>query len=344
MDSTNPFDAPSEDDLPDFVQDAPPAPAPEPAEEAPAQEIAEPLYPGLQETPQEEAPAEEPAVEAPKAWAGKYQSPEELEKGYRELRELQRRTAERAKAYEQRGLEVEVRARQYEEALRRAAPYVQQATELMRRQQQQQQDPYGEPAPQPQITPEMLIPLVQQQAAQAADQRLAQYQWYQQAEQQKQLEYAEAAQNFQGFFESHPDVVPGSPLDQDIAATIQALNEAWAPTGSEVDISSSIALEVAYEAAKRPALRRVLEMNPSYIDTEEGRILARKLASELDGITQEPAASTGRNIAPRPHTPVVERGSSQAPQPGTPLDEFDQAVSEYRKAKTAHGSEVFFGS
>ena len=326
----NPFDEATQE-LPDFVQDTTPAPeAPE------AQPMAEPqLYPNMQE--QQPAATEEQAP--PKSWAGKYTSPEELEKGYRELRELQRRTAERAKAYEQRSQEIEARSSQLENALRRAIPLIQQAT-LQQQAPRPPADPYAveEPAQAaPPIDPRLIAQFAASQADRVVQERMQEYQAYQASQQAQAAEYQEAVGTFQAFLEAHPEVEAGGPADQDIAATITALNRAWEPTGSEVDLASTIALEIAYEASQRPALRSVLELNPQYIDTPEGMVLARKLASEIDGVTQQPGRA-----APRPNTPVVERGSSQAPAPGTPLDEFDQAVAEFRKSK-ARGSDVFFG-
>lgn len=349
MDPDQIFDNPlSDDNLPDFVQESPPEPQAEPTPE-PAPEVTEvapvPLAePAAPEITAEEPP-QEPTAEQVKAWAGKYTSPEELEKGYRELRDLQRRTAERAKAHEQRSLEIESRARQLEDALRRAIPYVQQVTQRAQ-QQQVQRDPYSmdEPAPAPTVDPRYMAQMVQQQVDAQVQQRLNQYQAVQAQQAMQAAEYTEAASNFQRFFETHPEVEPNGPVDEDIAATILALNEAWAPTGSEVDIASQSALEIAYEASQRPALRTVLELNPAYIDTDAGMTLARKLASELDGITQ-PTPEGGRApvAAPRSNTPVVERGSSQAPVE-TPLDEYDQAVADYKKSLASRGSEVFFGS
>src|ERR1041384_7157238 len=80
-----------------FLKDAEPA---APAPEAPAEGEA-PVEPAPAKVTPEEAPAPAETVEGetpPQLLAGRYQSVEELEKGYRELRDLHRRTAERAKA------------------------------------------------------------------------------------------------------------------------------------------------------------------------------------------------------------------------------------------------------
>lgn len=323
------------------------------------------LYPGRARDPEtgrfiksEEAPesvpaeetvaeAVEEAQEAARVWAGKYQSPDQLEKGYRELRDLQRRTAERSKAYEQRVQEVEFQARQMEDAVRRA-------TEVVRQMQLQQQQPqvpqqplfdqYGNPvqAPQPAPMPQGLTPdQIEQYVAQQVNERMAYQARAMQEQQDRQQAYQEAKAAQAAFFQAHPDVVKDGSVDEDIANTILALNEAWSGIdGSSVDIRNQENLEIAYEAAKRPALRVVLEKNPTFFDDDAGLEMARALANQIDG-TQAPSQPQGR-MQPRPNTPVVERGSSPAPAQQTPLDEFDQAVAEYRNATKSRGSEVFF--
>lgn len=335
VDESNPFEATTEANLPDFVLDEPPV-----AEVSPE----EPLLPNMpvveEAAPAPEVAQEAPVGEKPKVWAGKYNSVDELEKGYRELRELQRRTAERANAFEQRGMEYEGRLAQLEDALRRAIPFVE-AAQKRQSQPQAPQDPYSLEAPQPQvqqITPEMIMPLVQKQADIIVQQKLQEYRQQEELRMAKEVEFEEAKANFAHFFESHPEVEQGGTLDADIAATIQALNAAWGPQGSELDLTSSTALEIALEATQRPALRAVYEANPAYADSPELRELARNLASQVDGITQPEKAAP---VQPLPHTPVVERGSSQAPPPGTPLDEFEEAVLAHRK-ENRRGSDVFF--
>ena len=352
----------TDENLPDFVQEAPGETLEETTEVAPperprdehgrftkveeeqpeeiVEETEEPEEPTLEQPVLDEAP-EEGEVEAPteeqvKAWAGKYSSPEELEKGYREIRDLQRRTAEQRNAYEQALQESQYRAAQMEEALRRAVPIVQQA---MAQQQQPQTDEWGQPLPQqqqPNLTPQQ----VQQQIDWQVQQRLQQQAALQQEQWAQQQEYNEGRAAMEEFFSRHTEVEPGGSVDEDIAATVLALNEAWADT--DLDIASVDSLEIAYEAAQRPALRQVLELNPQYVDTDEGMVLARRLASELDGITQTKTSPRGTS-APRSNTPVVERGSSTAPQEGPPMDEFEEGAAEYRAEKKRLSESVFFG-
>lgn len=364
----------SDGEVPEFLQDEQPeAPTPDPAldqapdgstETRPVEPEPEPenLYPGREERPRDPVtgrflPKEEPRLdetsaetqpeEKPTVYAGKYNDVPALEKGYRELRDLQRRTAERAKAYEQRAAEVEFNARQMEQAVRQATDYVRSLQQQQAQQPQQPQQPvydqFGNPVQlppqQPSLTPDQIQGLVDAQV---------QNQWAYQAqamqEQQfRQQQYNEAAEAQRLFFEAHPEIERNGAIDEDVASTILAFNEAWSHIdGSTFNLGSEESLGIAYEASQRPALRRVLETNPAYMDDDEGMTLARALASQIDQQTQAPVQPTGRMQA-RPNTPVVERGSSPAPREASPLDEFDQAVAEYRAASKARGSEVFFG-
>lgn len=369
---SNPFaeDAPSNDTIPDWAQDEPvqqeaeTTEAPQEATEAPVDtrprdehgrfvKAEEPAVEGLDDqpvvdqTPQDadqetvEQTPQELNEEAVRIWAGKYKDPEQLEKGYRELRDLQRRTAERAKAEAQHRFEVEQRYQQMEETLRKAVPVVQEAARL--RQQMQEQNPYWEnnqPAQptQPQFTPQMVQQMVDQQVGQ----RLSQAQMAAQQQAIQQAEYQAAAENIQGFYQRHPEVTVDSDVDKDIAATIVALNEAWEPRGAgTIDIANPEVLDIAYEAAQNPTLRRILELHPEYIDDDTGMNMARYLAAQADGTTQG-SGQTGR-MTPRTGTPVVERGQNQPPpNAGKPGDEFDEAAQEWRQYKTRGGESIFF--
>jgi hypothetical protein len=363
---------PRDEELPDFVQDDAPAPeAPALAPEAEAAPVAgeRPRDPEtgrfmkVEETPLEapaeegsipEAPDEGDAVEEPTAeeeppriWAGKYHDPEALEKGYRELRDLQRRTAERAKAYEQRMAEIEFQARQMEDALKRAIPMIRQQQPQGPPQQEPRvmYDQFGNPVPvpqqppQPQLSPEMVQSFVEQQV----NERLALQAQAMQQQQWQAETYAAGQAALDGFFQDHPEVERDGQFDEDMADTVLALNEAWAPIGSTVDITNRETLDIIYEATQRPALRSVLSKFPALIDDDEGMTQARILANQIDGGTQPTPSPAAARMQPRTNTPVVERGSSPAPQTGTPLDEFEQAINAWRGEKSKRGSDVFFG-
>lgn len=339
-----------EENIPEFLADEPQV-EDKVEEEAPAEEE---LFPGRDERPrgpdgrflpkEEEKPEETPA-ETPTVYAGKYQDVPALEKGYRELRELQRRTAERANAYEQRVAEVEFQARQMEQSVQQATQYVR-SLEQQASQQMQPQTVYDEVGRPIQLPPQGLSPEQVQElvAAQTNEAMALQAQAIQQ-QQWRQAKYQEAQSAQSRFFEAHPEVVKDSDVDEDIASTIMAFNEAWQPMdGSTFNLGSEESLSIAYEASKRPALRTVLMKQPALMDDDEGMTLARALANQIDngGTTQNGSPVQGRMTA-QSNTPFAERGSSPAPPQASPLDEFDQAVADYRKAQKAHGSDVFFG-
>jgi hypothetical protein len=112
-------------------------------------------------------------------------------------------------------------------------------------------------------------------------------------------------------------------------------------------------LEIAYEATKNPELRTVLELNPAYVDSDAGMQMARFQAALVRGeapITQSVVQGTTSASPSTPATgqrkPVTERASvGAAPAtPDKPLDEFEQAVLEFKKNRTAGLSGSVFGS
>jgi len=239
---------------------------------------------------------------------------------------------------------VEFNARQMEESVRRATDYVR---GLQQQQQQQTQqvayDEYGRPfnLPAQGMNPQQVQDLVDSQL----QERLALQAQAQQEQSWKAEKYREAQTAQARFFEANPGVERNGDIDEDIASTILAFNEAWQPMdGSTFNLGSEESLAIAYEASQRPALRTVLMKNPAFMDDDEGMTLARALANQIDqaGTTQMAPQPTGRMQA-RSNTPFAEKGSSPAPQQASPLDEFDQAVAEYRGVAKDRGSKVFFG-
>jgi len=236
---TVPFEEDSEFD---FLKDAQPEETQEVPQETPAEEAAPVEEPQVEEAAPEEKPeGEEPPQ--PQLYAGKYETVEQLQQGYREIRDLQRRTAERAKAQEQKALEAIALARQNEEMLGRAVAMIQQ----IQSQQTPQPPPkpvfdeYGRPveqAPQPQqpqITPAVVDWQVEQKMN-ALRQQLAQ-------ENRIQRETDEATRTVMSFYEKHPEVEVHGPIDSDIYNTVQSLNEAW--PDSVIDISDQRPLRSA---------------------------------------------------------------------------------------------------
>jgi hypothetical protein len=315
-------------------------------EEEPASEQAEQEPVVTAEEPQEAEPeTEEPVVEEPEEvsveehrWAGKYTSAEELEKGYKELRDLQRRTAERAKAAERQRLMVEQKALELQKTLQEAVPAIQQ---YMQQQQKpvaadgEQQWPWEENTA---LTPAQVKPLIDQ----VIQTRLME------AEQQRNQQSAEeqaaraASDALSQFFSAHPEIEPDSEEDSRIAETIVTLHKSWESEGWTLDLTDSGNYEIAYEASQRPALQKVLELNPSYVESEDGMLLARAQAEILESrLTQEkPKPTTQQRRVPT--KPVAEKATGAAPpKDERPLDEFDAAVLALRNERTQKGS-IFF--
>lgn len=332
-------------DLPDFVEDTPTDEEEPKQEEAPAEVSTEaPPAPEAEAPVAEESPA--PAEEQPlteeeiKLLAGKYKSVEDLEKGYNELRDLQRRTAERAKAADLQRQELEARSLQIQQALQQTIPVVQQAL-AARQAQQQQADPYGldTEQQQPGLDPRMVMPLVDMQV----QQRMLEMQNATAMQQAAAMQYNSANDALQQFYTAHPEVEPQGEVDASVAQTIVTLNQAWGPSGSTLDLTSPDVFEIAYEATKRPALRQVLEVNPALIDTDAGMELARRQAALLEADITPFTASTPGATRTAQKKPIVERASSGTPPAteGTQSDEFEAAVLAFRKDRESKGS-IFF--
>lgn len=291
----------------------------------------------IEGTPQEEVveAREEPATEVQQEvlYAGKYKTPQELEKGYRNSRDQARRAAERAKAYEEAAKTAQLQLQQQQNALNQAVAYIQQLEYM--RQNQPQIDEFGQPAQAPAqqqigVDPRLVPYYVEQSVAErevALRQQL-------QAEFEAQREQQAREASIYGFYDKHPEVEPGSPVDADVRETLRAFEEAWGDW--EPDPSNPDTLEIAYEATQNPELRRVLELNPQYVDSDEGMELARLQAAWLKGggqpFTQETSQVPASQVGTQ-RKPVVERASTAGPAPvsSEPLDPWKEAVIAYRE-------------
>jgi len=315
----------------------------DPAVVGPPQAPAEEEEPPAEETPaapeaEEEAPAteeqeEEPAQEEVRRWAGKYTSPEELEKGYRELRDLWRRTSERAKVYEQQNASILNKARELEHTLQQVMPMVQQATA---QRQAPQYDEFGNPVtpPQPQLAPQQTQAYIDQMVAKRMQEM--QGQMYQQAN--AAAERNAALRAVRDFYERH-QIEENDDVDSALFETVTTLNDAW--SDGDLDISNPDSLEIALEATNRPALRKVLELNPSYVDSDAGMELARFQASLLEGnaITQQTSAVPASQVG-KSRKPAVERasGGSDSGTVNPAGDPWLEAVAEHRDKSPFKGT------
>jgi len=271
---------------------------------------------------------------------GKYKSMEEAEKGYKEIVALQTRTAQARRAAERKFDDAAQYTSRLEEQMRQALPILQQANQPPQAPQEPQlgSEWYGG---QGDLTPQQIQQLVDQQLSSRLDTLTQQAQA--QAEQTRTMQEAETA--VMGFYEKHPEVTFEGDLDGQITETILSLNDAWGKGGQDpLDIGNPDSLEIAYEATKNPELRSVLEMNPAYVDSDAGMQMARFQAAIIKGevpITQSVVQGTTSAAPGTPaggqRRPVTEKASvGAAPATSdTPLDEFEQAVLEFKKNRTA---------
>jgi hypothetical protein len=341
----DPFaDAPIiEESVPEFVEredtDASdPLAADAPTEEAPKPEEAEETpEPALDEAPAEEPPAkddaptmeevtEEMAAGTPYTgrYKDKYSTIEAMEEAHRNALDLSQRQAERAKLSEQQN-------RELTEYLRVAGEYIEQ-------QQKQGQAPAAAAAPangQMQITPEIeqqaaamgtdpeTFMVAQQIARQQAEAQVAPLQQQLAAQEQQRLmaEHQQRA-NLQitNFRTAHAD------LDNDTeAAMVQVFEE----FGLDPTVNDNY--EIALEAASSPDLRDVFRANPTYIDTDAGLALARRLAG-VHTVVSTSQQSTDELAAARKRATVESGNSGAAPQAAQdkPRDAWDEVLSVAR--------------
>ena len=336
-------------------QPAPQPPAQQPAEQpTPTPEPQQPQAPEGQPsaTPQEQ---QQQAQEEARKWAGRYDTPEQMEEGYKNIRRLQVRTAERAAQIE---AERAQDRQKMADLLNRLQPVL--ANPDI---QALLQGAPGVPS-QPQVDFTQMTPEQQQAYIRGEAQRMAQAQ-VQEVTQQQQTQQADAEVRMvvQTFLNSNPDIVPGSELDMalgDVMAEFQtdsqgnhrpelfpyslqnldaakqlALDPALHKTVVDLDlVPDNETLAIAREAQQNPAFFKQLKANPTYVDSAEGLELAREMA-QLPGLYANAAQAAA------PPTPdqmrlaaQVESGGTGAPvtsAPGeVPLDEFDEALASWQ--------------
>lgn len=349
----------SDDPVESPEPEAPEGEQPEPEQEAPAPEAAE------AEVPEgEEPPASEPEGYE---FAGRfYTSQEEAERSYREMQGLQSRTVEQQRADQQR----------FEAERAQMAAFLQQIEPVLRQAQEQQAQP-----PQPAVrvpgpgdsdfdgeNPEHVqrylsaqienqvaarTAQMQQQMAQAFDQRLqqvvspmqqAQLAQAQVAAQSAIQQTAEAYQtDIDSFRSSHPEVAQGSSQEAALAGVLQ-------PLGRIGVMPSAPMLQMGLDATRSPALYREVEAErvrvegvamanpqiqptqiPSLFDNDQGIATMYHRAGLAPQGTQSGSPRTAR--------PHVETGGNGAPvetAPGQTPDDLDRAFEKYQSdQKTA---------
>ena len=250
----------------------------------------------------EETEVSEPQEEQPRLWANKYQTPDELEKGYNESREMWRRSVESRKAEQAARYQAEMREAELANIIREAVPYLNEAAKqqqylhALAEQYRQETGAY----PQGYTGP----PSQEQKALAPADvnrlveQRLDAERRQLYGEFVRNQEFQATSDAVMGFYRDHPEVEPRGVADNGITETMEVLNESWAGrTGEQVDMADRGSIEVLYEASQRPALREVLALKPEYFDSEGGLNLARMEASVLEG-APTPSATQQTHLVP----------------------------------------------
>lgn len=281
--------------------------------------------------------------EAPRLWAGKYQTEEQLEQGYNESREQWRRSVEARKAEQNRAYQAELREAELARVIQESLPYLNRAAEREKQyhqfaeqyKAQLGQYPEGYTGPPSEQAPQSLAP---DQVTAIVEQRLQQERQQMQAQMQARQQYEATAQSVMGFYRDHPEVEPRSVADNNITETMTVLNEAWAAYDEEVDMTDRGTIEVLYEASQRPALQQVLALKPGYFDSEAGLKLARMEAAVLEGApppTQQsqsvPASQVGKTSGQR--KPFQESAVTGAEVLEEGDDDWSQIKREYRKGK-----------
>lgn len=302
----------------------------------PAEEEADPALDESEETPEatEEAPEEEEPEEEPEEeseeekrpyegrYSSKYKTIEDFEEAHRNALDLGQRQAERA--------------RETEQKLAQATAYLEAAAAYIAEQEAKAKQPAAAPdleaeAAKYGVDAETLQ-LARTIAAQEAEAKIAplqaqisqQEQMAQLAAQQAELARADAEARvaINVFRAAHPD------LDTDTESEIVTVFNEF---GLETSLPE--VYEVALEMAQNPKLRSFLRVNPQYLDTDEGLVLARQLAG-VKTVTK--AKSKPRDLTDARKKATVESGSLGAPPAGEEpeRDEWDDVLDVARGGRT----------
>lgn len=362
----------------DFSDDALDAEASTPAPTEPAQTAppeADKQQEGQQQQPQAPdegtppATGDEGAAAEPRKWAGRYESPEALEHGYRHSQRQVSRVQQQLQQIEAERAQERQQAEQLRAALEQVAPHLERARQLEAWVQGQVQGlppeqrpviPVDDPS---QLSADEINRLVNQRVQQATEQVRTQT--------AQEIASQELQRTVATFFESHTDAAPGTPLDTEIGQVIAEFQtdpqgnrrqDLFPITSENLEVAYALAkepalrdlvidldlvpsaetLEIAKEAQGNPALAEVLIANPTALDNDRGLEWARKMAS-LPGMYQQAAQrATGPTPEQMRRAAHVETGGTGAPvnqAPGpVPTDEMDEAIAAYSKGR---GDNVF---
>lgn len=262
---------------------------------------------------------EEQQPPPPQLFAGRYQSVEDLETGYKQVQAEYTRNQQQLAELRNQVAQLQPMG----ELVEKLVPYVQS--------QLAEEDP--ELAEQLKAA-EALRPIIEEELKPLREQMVA------------QQSQAEVESIISAFRSRHPDVPPGTKEDFEVAQLMTEL---------ELNVMNADSLEIAYEAWRWPGLGQVLKANPSLIETDDGIAYARLQAQQFYGPApgggQPPAggapqpntpagATTPAPAAPSPAAPTarpsafVETGGTGAPAQAAPgtrprKDEFDEAYDAW---------------
>ena len=289
-----------EEDFSEIENQEPEAPVEVPEADAPEQDDEPDAEP--EAIPEEGAPAEEGDADdtSEELLAGKYQSVEELERGYAEQVQWATRMAQQ-QAEQARKLE------EQQQLLTQLLPLVNQW--------RAEQDPeFAEQLEEMQ----RLQPLVESQVAPMR------------AQMEQERSMMALVQTVSEFRARHPDVPANSPADHELRGALDSL-------GIPPEQYQAQHLEAAYQMIQDPSFARVMRHNPHLVSSEEGLAYAQDQARLLNQ-AQAPVRQKAVAAAPRGDDAFVETGGSGAPAapPGSQQgDEFDAALKAWQTERNS---------
>lgn len=254
-----------------------------------------------------------------------FTSVDEAERSYEEMQQWASRAINDARAMNQNMGQLQAQVQQQQQLLQQIAPLITQ--QLM-----EENPELAEQMQRSQEIERLVAERVQQQIAPIAQQ------------QQAQAEEAERRQvydtNVDNFYRSHPEVEEGSDLDRRVG---QAFVELRRTTG--LNMAHPEALNVALSVVQNPKLLTIYRLNPTYLDTPEGRQYAEQMAGtpEIQTAIANGQRRTQDQAEASRRAAFVEHGGSgipaQTPGQAPKGDEFDEALNLWKSERSEN---IFF--
>ena len=282
----------------------------------------EPRHAAPEPTPEEAAAEEFERI----LFAGReFESVEDAERSYQEMQSWATRAMNDARAQSEAYGQIQAQVAQQQQTLQAILPFISQQLlaenpELAEQLQRQQEiERIVSERVNQQVAP------IQQQTAAALE------------EQQRRAQYDA---NVDAFYATHPEVEEGSELDRKVGAAFVELRRT---TG--LNMAHPDALSVALECVQNPKLLTIYRLNPTYLDTVEGRQYAKQQAGtpEIQAAIQNGQQRRVQQGEAQRRAAFVEHGGSGIPAgaPGQQPkgDEFDEALNLW---KSERESSIFF--